>query len=60
MILSQVPKQSQIRIVKLDERKSCHVKRRFLDVAKLHEETQGLLKIAGFAYAALLSYSPVR
>ena len=48
MILSQVPKQSQIRIVKLDERKSCHVKRRFLDVAKLHEETQGLLKIAGF------------
>jgi hypothetical protein len=44
----QVPKQSQIRIGKLDERTSLHVKRRFLDVAKLHENTQSLLKMAGF------------
>jgi hypothetical protein len=43
----QVPKQSQIRIVKLDERTSLRVKRRFLDVANLHEDTQSLLKIAG-------------
>jgi len=43
----QAPKQSQIRIAKLDERTSLHVKRRFLDVAKLHEDTQSLLKIAG-------------
>ena len=43
----QVPKQSQIRIVNLDERTSLHVKRRFLDVANLHEDTQRLLKIAG-------------
>jgi len=43
----QVPKQSQIRIVQLDEITILHVKRRFLDVAKLHEDTQSLLKIAG-------------
>ena len=43
----QVPKQAQIRIVKLDERASLHVKRKFLDVANLHEDTQSLLKIAG-------------
>ena len=49
MILSQVPKQSQLRIVKSDERTSLHVKRRFLDVAKSHEDTQSLLKIAGIA-----------
>ena len=35
------------RIVKLDERTSLRVKRRFLDVANLHEDTQSLLKIAG-------------
>lgn len=44
---SQVPKQSQIGIIRLDERTSLHVKRGFLDVAKLHEDTQGLLTIAG-------------
>jgi len=49
IVRGQVPKQSQIRIVKLDERTSLHVKRRFLDVANLHEDTQSLLKIAGVA-----------
>jgi len=49
MILSQVPKQFQLRIVESDERTSLHVKRRSLDVAKLHEDTQSLLKIAGIA-----------
>ena len=44
---SRVPKQSQIRIIRSDERTSSHVKRRFLDVAKQHEDTQGLLTIAG-------------